>query len=460
MTLLSRRRWLQIGSLGLSNLTLNVLRSKPALAASPTFGDMAAPTFGRAKRLVMLYLTGGAPQHDTFDPKPLAPAQIRGEFSPIETNVPGIQISEMFPRLATRMDRVTLIRSVTHGDTVHTSAGYAMLTGRRHPFVNAKSASEIRPMRTDHPSIGSILSLTRPENGPPTFVTLPEVIKDAAVNEYPGQNAGFLGIRHDPLLVQGSAASGEFLPPPIRLSDDVPLTRLAARRSLLDELNRPFSCADPREAARAADSLRERANSLVTSNALSQAFDLDQETRRARDRYGAHLFGQSCLMARRLLEAGVGLVTVYWHYEGPDDSPVWDTHGNNFAHLRNRLAPPTDAALSSLLDDLTDRGMLDDTLVVMLGEFGRAPKINGAAGRDHWPGVATVVLAGAGIRAGAVYGASDRMGATPKDSPVTPADLTATLLHLLGVPPNLEIHDRTGRPYLASEGTPALAALT
>jgi hypothetical protein len=193
---------------------------------------------------------------------------------------------------------------------------------------------------------------------------------------------------------------------------------------------------------------------LIGSSAVRQAFQLDREPERVRAAYGRHLFGQGCLLARRLLEAGVALVTVYWHYEGPNDSPVWDTHANNFPHLRQRLMLPTDQALASLLEDLAGHGLLDETLVVCLGEFGRSPRINANGGREHWPFVQSIVLAGAGIPGGSVYGASDRIGAWPADKPVTPPDLFATFLHLLGVRPEMELHDRSGRPVRVCEGTP------
>jgi hypothetical protein len=454
----TRRRWLQLGALGLTGLSLNDLPAADSQISTCSTGS-TANSFGRAKRCVMLFLTGGAPQHDTFDPKPLAPANVRGELSPIATSVPGLQVSELFPQFARRTNHVTLLRSVTHGDTVHTSAGYTMLTGRRHPQANAKTARDIKPQPTDHPHVGSIVSLTRPEQSFPAFVALPENIKDAAINEFPGQTGGLLGERYSPLLIEGSPRTGRFSPPPFQLAEGVSPERLAARQRLLADVNCQLPMNSTSARMESADSFRERAVALLASNSVQQCFDLDLESAATRQRYGSHLFGQSCLMARRMLEAGVGLVTVYWHYEGPDDSPVWDTHGNNFPHLRNRLAPPTDAAMSAILDDLADRGMLDDTLLVVMGEFGRSPKINGQAGRDHWPQVTTVVMAGAGVKAGSTYGASDRLGGYPEELPVTPADLTATILHLLGVPEDLEIHDKTGRPYRACEGSPVLGIL-
>ena len=449
----ARRRWLEIGALGLTGFSLNRLQ---AATPQPAFGPVSK-SFGRAQRCVMLFLTGGVPQQDTFDPKPLAPDSVRGELSPIETSVPGVQVTELFPQFAQRMHHATLLRSMTHDDTVHTSAGYTMLTGRRHPQANAKTAADIQPRPTDHPHVGSIVASVRPNHGAPAFVALPEIIKDAAVNEFPGLNGGLMGERYSPLLIEGSGQTGRFTPPPVALTDGMAPARLADRQRLLLELDQRLRF----DAARIAafQTQRERALSLLASNSVQQSFDLEQESAETRQRYGLHLFGQGCLMARRLLEAGVALVTVYWHYEGPDDSPVWDTHGNNFTHLRKRLAPPTDAAMSALLDDLSNRGMLDDTLFITMGEFGRTPKINAQAGRDHWPQAASVVVAGAGVQAGAVYGATDRLGAYPKELPVSPADLTASILHLLGVSPDLEIHDQAGRPHRACEGSPLLALL-
>lgn len=448
----SRRRWLQAGLPGMSAISSIALLAGMSRADSGT----ALTSFGRAKRCVMLFLTGGMPQHDTFDPKPLAPANVRGELSAIDTSVPGMQVSELFPQFASRANHVTLLRSVTHDDTVHTSAGYAMLTGWRHPQANARTAADIKPQPTDRPHVGSIISLLQPDQGVPPFVSLPEIIKDAAVNEFPGLNGGLMGDRYSPLLVEGSVQSGRFNPPPLSLTQDVSNTRLAGRKNLLAGLDRRLAFNSDSARISTYESQRERAFELLTSNSVQQSFDADLESAETRRRYGSHLFGQSCLMARRLLQAGVSLVTVYWPYEGPEDSPVWDTHGNNFAHLRNRLAPPTDAAMSALLDDLADFGMLDETLFIAMGEFGRSPKINAQAGRDHWPQAATVVLAGAGVRAGAVYGSTDRLGGYPQDRPVSPSDLTATMLHLLGVEPDLEIHDRTGRPYSANDGSPIL----
>jgi hypothetical protein len=278
------------------------------------------------------------------------------------------------------------------------------------------------------------------------------VIKDAAINEVPGQGGGLLGRRYDPFRIDGDAKTGLFKPPDILLPEGLTAARLGERQVLSERLDDAYRAADRRAGAASLDSYRQQALDLLSAPEVRRAFALDSEPPPVREAYGPHLFGQGCLLARRLLEAGVRLVTVYWHYEGPDDSPVWDTHENNFPHLKNRLAPPADVAVSSLLDDLASRGQLDETLVVVMGEFGRSPRINSKGGREHWPQVQSILLAGAGIAAGTVYGASDARGGLPAHSPVSPADLTATFLHLLGVPPDSELHDATGRPFVASEG--------
>ena len=348
-------------------------------------------------------------------------------------------------------DTFCVVRSVTHADTVHTSAGYTMLTGVAHPKANARTATDIQPAGADHPHLGALLAKVRPPARGPAFVSLPEVIKDAGVNEFPGQGAGFIGKRFDPFRIDGDPKTGGFRLPDVELPPDVTDARLEARRRLLAKLD-PAGPADR-------DPLNDRAYNLIRSPAVHLALKLDREPARVRDAYGPHLFGQGCLLARRLLEADVPLVTVYWHYEGPDDSPVWDTHENNFRHLRTRLMPPTDRAVAFLLADLAARGLLADTLVVVMGEFGRSPRVNKHAGRDHWPQVQSILLAGAGVRGGSVYGASDRTGGYPAESAVSPTDLTATFLHLLGVPADVEIHDPAGRPYRACHGTPVRGLL-
>jgi hypothetical protein len=442
----TRRDFLQIGALSGLGLSL------PALlrAADPAQRPAGQPS-ARARRCILLFLTGGPPQLDTWDLKPAAPEQIRGELRPIATNVPGLHISELFPRLARQADKLCIVRSVTHADRTHTSAGYTMLTGIPHPNANAASARLIRPGPEDHPHLGSLLAWTRPAGVVPTFVALPEVIKDAGVNHYPGLDGGLLGTATAPVLIEADPTRTGFRLPDIVLPRDVTAARLAERECLLGQLNHGLRRLEA-QPLRDLDTWHQQALGLLRSDQLHRALDLGREPVTVRERYGRHLFGQGCLLARRLLEAGVALVSVYWHYEGPDDSPVWDTHQNNFPHLRQRLMPPTDAAFAALLDDLDQRGLLTDTVVVCMGEFGRTPRVNRLGGRDHWSGAQSIVLAGAGLRTGAAFGATDRDGAYPIEHPVSPADVIATLMHLLGLPADLELRDRLGRPLRACQG--------
>jgi hypothetical protein len=439
----TRRDFLHVGGLGAFGLALPTLLR----AAEPS------GSFGRARRCILLFLTGGPPQVDTWDMKPNAPERIRGELRPIATNVPGIRISELFPKLSRHADKLCIVRSVTHADRTHTSAGYTMLTGVPHPSANAATAANIRPGPHDHPHLGALRARVLPSRGGvPPFVALPEAIKDAGVNPYPGLDGGLLGNQFGPFRIEANAERTGFQFPDVFLPRNITAGRLKERRLLrerLDQLVRRVESTPMIDM----DAWYRQAFDVMCSPVVREAFAIEREPTKLREQYGSHLFGQGCLLARRLLEAGVGLVAVYWHYEGPDDSPVWDTHQNNFPHLRERLMPPTDTAMSALLADLAARGMLDDTLVLCMGEFGRTPLVNRLGGRDHWSALQSVVLAGAGVRMGTTFGSSDRDGAYPAESPVTPADLTATLMHLLGIPADLEIVDRTGRPTRACLGS-------
>jgi hypothetical protein len=443
---IQRRDFLRLGAIGSLGLSLpGLLRGTEIRSQTP------GAHFGRARRCLLLFLTGGPPQLDTWDLKPDAPAEYRGELKPIATSVPGIHISELFPHLARHAAKYCIVRSVTHGDNIHTSAGYTMLTGAVHPQANGRSADDIRPGAQDHPHIGALLTKVRPSrDGLPVFAALPETIKDAGVNVYPGLDGGFLGKQFAPFRIEADSGKTGFQVPDLSLPIEISADRLEDRRVLLDRLDRRL--AGMAGYASDLDAYYQRAFSLIRSPAVRKAFDLGQEPDRGRDAYGRHLFGQGCLLARRLLEAGIALVSVYWHYEGPGDSPVWDTHQNNFKHLRERLMPPTDQAVSAVLEDLAVRGLLDETLVICMGEFGRTPRVNKNSGRDHWAPLQSVLLAGGGIRGGSVWGSSDKVGAYPHDQPVVPADLTATFLHLLGIPPDLDVQDRTGRPLRACDG--------
>jgi hypothetical protein len=433
--------------MGLSLATL--LRAGAARAAS------GQGSFGRAKRCILVFLNGGPSQLDLWDMKPDAPAEVRGELKPIATSVPGIQISELLPLLARQVDRFKIVRSVTHPCSVHTTGVYTMLTGTIHgtPLVD-----QTRTLPEDHPHLGSILAKWRGTgDGLPTFVTLPRLFEAPPVDGiWPGQNAGFLGRRYDPFIVQGNKETAEFAAPGLELAGDVGAERLEDRHTLLEQLNRKARIAQSGGQLDRLDTFYQQAFSLLTSSRAQAAFDLSRESPQTRDRYGRHLFGQGLLLARRLIEAGVPLATVYWIDPTPAGAGggEYDSHGRIYHHMRNRLVPPTDRALSTLFVDLAERGLLDDTLVVVMGEFGRTPRINKDAGRDHWPHAQSILLAGAGISGGSVFGATDRFAAEPCDSPIPPHDLAQTILHLLGVPADLELRDAQGRPIRASQGTP------
>ena len=431
----TRRESLRAGGLGALGLSL------PQLLAA---GATGRPT--KAKRCIVLFLLGGPPQHSTWDPKPDAPAEIRGEFGPIDTVVPGLRIGSIFPKLAKQADKLCLLRAMSTGDNAHSSSGYAMHTGVPHAPLNAEGVNPGAP--NDSPALAALVRKFRGDvGGLPGAVRLPMHIFNTDSSVWPGQDAGFLGRACDPWLFRCEPASPTFALPELTLRADVDLERQTGRQNLFRKLDRA--------PAVPVNAHTETAFDLLSSRAAKVAFDLAKEPPRERDRYGRHQFGQSCLLARRLIEAGVGLVQVNW-FRGPEepaDAPCWDSHAKEGQRLKTVLGPTLDDGFSALLEDLSERGMLDDTLVMCLSEFGRSPKFNGAAGRDHWGHVFSVALAGGGIRGGQVFGASDKIGAYPKDGKVIPADLTATALHCLGIDPGAEIHDAFKRPLPASRGT-------
>jgi hypothetical protein len=415
----------------------------------------------RARAVVLLFMDGGPSHIDLFDMKPGAPAEVRGPFKPIRTKVPGVTACEHLPRLAARMDRVLQVRSVRHADAIHDPAVYVALTGRRHPTP----LGDLKVSPDDAPHVGALFAklsdtggLRPPLRQPgPKWVELPETMKMAA-RTLPGQNGGFLGASCDPFRA-AVAPDGEPVPPPFDLPEGVDADRLLIRGNLRAALDRKLG-----EAEAGFDSARSRAVELLASRALRDAFDLTKEPDRLRDAYGRHRHGQSVLLARRLVEAGTPLVTVYWGKEEQDwadgvkgrvaNNP-WDTHRNHFPLVKDSLLPRADQTLSALLDDLQSRGMLGETLVVWMGEFGRTPVISKPwASRDHWPHANTVLFAGGGVAAGHVVGRTDAKAAEVTDSPFSPADVIATLLAALGVDPRAEVRDRQGRPFAACDGTP------
>jgi hypothetical protein len=444
---LTRRELLRAGAVGLGGLTLpGLLRLEHAAAAA---GRKA-----RARSVVLLFLSGGPSQLDMWDLKPEAPEEIRGTFQPIATNVPGVRIGEHLPRLARLADKYAIVRSMSHGDANHPAASYWMMVGS--PI--GRNVAQVATMsREDRPHPGSVLAklLPAPRNVP-TFVMAPEAISPVGP-ERPGQHAGFLGAPYDPYRVNSDPNLPDYSPGALHLGADVPPPRLAGRRRLLGRID-----AAAARLARdgALDSYASRAFDLVSSPRAQRAFDVAAEPDRVRDRYGRHVFGQSVLLARRLVEAGVRLVHVNWvRHDNAKGGQGYDSHRRHLEWCRDELLPPTDRACASLLEDLSDRGLLDETLVLIVGEFGRTPRFNKDGGRDHWPKCFSVVLAGGGVRGGQVYGASDKVGAFPTANPVSPQDLIATLYHCVGLDPHAVIHDQQGRPYALVEGQPLLGLM-
>jgi Protein of unknown function (DUF1501) len=441
---LTRRQMMQVGSLGLLGLAL-----PGRLRAQFTPGRR------RAKSCILLFLMGGPPQHSTWDPKPEAPAEIRGPFGPIATSVPGIQVSELMPRLAERMDKIAICRAVSTSDNAHSSSGYYMMTGMPHQPLNVENANPGAP--NNWPTLGAIVQKVRGSNNGgavPAAIRLPHRIFNTDGSVWPGQDSGFLGMTADPWLLQCVPGATSMRVSEFTLSADLPSGRLDDRRRLLDAVNQGIDAADRAHRLDRYDRQTQQAFDMLRSARAGHAFDLEREPVAVRDQYGRSPFGQSVLLSRRLIEAGVSLVQTNW-YRGPNepaDNPCWDSHIDEPNRLRNVLVPPTDQAFAALLDDLSQRGILDETLVVCLAEFGRTPRYNNRSGRDHWGPVFSVALAGAGIRGGMVHGSSDRQGAQPRDGRVRPEDLTATILHCLGHAPDTEIHDSLNRPIAASRG--------
>lgn len=440
----------------------------PLLSGRGSLADSSGPSFGKAKSCILLYLFGGPSHIDTWDMKPEAPEGIRGEFSPIATNVPGIQITEHMPLLAQRMDHIAILRSLSHGDNAHGSASHSMLTGRRPRFLG-----EVPPNAEDSPHYGASLGKLRATApGVLPFVSLPWTIS-TSTNLVPGQGGGFLGQACDPFRLEPIAEEGAFSVPCTDFPADVPANRLRQRQSLLGQLAMPIGD----KAIGEMEKIYGRAFDALLSPDFKESYCLDREPPAVRERYGMNVFGQSVLLAARLVETGVPFITVYWpdrtepeafNNNGVIDKvavAAWDTHGYhvgatpNFPMLKNKNLPPLDRALSALLDDLAARGLLDETLIVVTGEFGRSPRINGDAGRDHYGNVFSALLAGGGIAGGMTYGASDRIGAYPVDRPVSPGDFAATIYHCLGFAPHQEVLDRFGRPHRLADGLPILDIL-
>ncbi len=449
-----RDAMIRLGQLGAGALTLPSLVESRAASTEKHSADSC----------IYLFLWGGPPQQDTFDLKPDSPADIRGEFKPIRTNVPGIDICEHLPRLARLADKFSLVRSLTHPSNNHEPSVQHMLTGR--PGAPNLAVPMNQRKRSDFPNIGSVLSQFRPSNDMPTAVTVPRPIGHSGAT-YTGTYAGFLGPKHDPLERAPARDTRESASHPLDPLPDLPEERLNGRSGLLKQLERQ-DAALQKSGAAALDDYRDRALRMLANPAVRRAFDLTQETTHVRDRYGRSEYGESFLLARRLVEAGVGLVTISWMYIFPSGTVanVWDNHAGYGIHgaksgydlLRSPVClPALDQGLSALIEDLEDRGLLGRTLIAAAGEFGRTPKVNKDGGRDHWGACQSALFAGGGIRGGQVYGKSDKIGAYPSDNPVSPADFLATIYQAMGVDPADEIRDRENRPHRLCDGTPVTA---
>lgn len=442
----SRRDVLQVGGLGLLGLSLpQVLAAEQAVAKNTT-----RP---RAKSVVLFQHYGAPSQLESYDPKPLAPEEVRGEFGAIQTSAPGFRVSEIMPQVARVCDRLTVIRSMNHRTANHNPGVYLAITGR----TSIRDQVQVGATQDDWPHYGAVLSKLSPGTSSiPDAVQVPHYAFDQ-VFRCPGQTGGFLGSAYDPLVIARDPSAPDF-----RLSEfdlTVSSSQLEDRRRLLETIDRQTEKLE-RSQYRQWNSFHDRAFGLLTSSSMQRAFDLSQESALVRERYGRHKTGQSLLVARRLVEAGVRFVTVF---SGSNPGDGWDTHVDNFNRLKNNLMPPEDQGFSAFIEDLDQRGLLADTLVVWLGEFGRKPQIGrpnpvvnniGPGGRDHWPQCYSIVLAGAGIKRGFVYSESDRLSEYPASNPHSPGDLAATIFWALGLDPHAHIYDRNGRPFMLADGEP------
>ena len=452
---LSRRAWLQIGGLGCLGVSL------PVAFESQTFANdgsvVASSHFRQAKSCILVFLSGGHPQHETFDPKPDAPAEIRGPFKPIDTNVPGIQLCELLPRTARVADRLCILRSLATDDNTHGSSAYYYYTGMNQiknglPLGKTDRAAD---HTIDWPSIASVVGKLRPSDSAPfSSAIIPELILNNPGYLFAGQDGGFMGRGWDPQVFYCDPSRPNYEVESLGLAPNVSTIRLSQRRSLLGQLSQHFDRIQRSTAVTAYSRHVQQACDVLLSGPARAAFDLGRESDKLREFYGRNKFGQSLLLARRLVEAGVRFVQVNWPREPGDLSvgnPLWDTHFDNTGRCRDTLCPMFDLGFSTLIDDMDQRGLLAETLIVVLGDFGRTPKINANGGRDHWGPVMSGVLAGAGVATAQVVGASDRSGAYPTEGRIEPEDLSATIFHLLGIDPRSHI-EVAGRPFTISTG--------
>jgi hypothetical protein len=431
-----RRQLLRVGAAGVVGTSLP-FSPRPVAAASRGTGQ--------AKSVLLVLLSGGPSQLDTLDLKPNAPAEIRGEFSPIATAVPGISVCEHLPKLAEQMERWSIIRSLSHLEHNHLLATHVALTGRPTPLPRGASDLDRVESRFDFPNFASALDWIRPRHdGIPTGVSLPNYFIEGPLT-WPGQYAGFLGPKHDPWQINQDPNDPNFRIDSLSLQPGVTQPRLVSRQHLLDELNRNSTSCNDSSRMGSFGQQQELALSLLTSDRVAKAFEIQREEANVRDRYGRNKFGQSLLLSRRLIEAGVPIVQAAMGIV-----QTWDTHVDNWGRLKNTLLPQLDQGLAALMDDLTTAGLMDQTLVIVMGEFGRTPRVSTlpgqtVPGRDHWAHTYSALFAGAGIRGGQVVGQSDDIAAYPMSRPWSPADVCTTLFDALGVSHEAAILDPLGR---------------
>jgi hypothetical protein len=456
----TRREMLRVGGLSTLGVSLPDLlaSSLAARETSPNSLPLNDKMFGRAKNVIFLYLTGGPPQHETFDPKPNAPVEIRGEYQPISTNIPGIQFCELLPRMARIASKLAVVRSMSTDDNTHSSSGSWVLTGYKYQGPNPRT---IQP--TDRPYFGSLIKKFKPseELSPLSTVWIPDVNRLNENVTPAGQTGGIMGPQWDPDVFVGNPDDPQYQIEGFGMRGLPPL-RLRQRRALLEQVEEHFDALAGGEAVQLYNKYQQQAFDLLTSGAAREAFAIQREPASVRERYGRNRWGQCVLLARRLIESGARLVHVQWPREPGDnavDNPLWDTHAQNFDRVEDVLCPMFDVGFTALIEDLEQRGLLDETLVVAIGEFGRTPKINAKAGRDHWGSVFSFVMAGAGISGGQVYGASDSHGAYPAQDRVEPGHLTATIFHLLGLNYQGVYDDRLGRISRLTEKEPIFQLL-
>ncbi|MBX3420210.1 MAG: DUF1501 domain-containing protein [Pirellulaceae bacterium] len=473
---MARRTAIQVGSIGILGLGSNHLVGLQQAKAVESQTD----GFGKAKSCIFIFLSGGLAQHESFDLKPLAPEEIRGEFRPIATRTPGIEICEHLPLLAERSHLWALCRSLTHSSNDHSLGHHIMLTGRSETPSGFQPNA---PSPTDYPSLVAVAQRQlQSRNNLPPAVVIPERLVHSTGRVIPGQSAGQMGSQHEPWFIEAASFHNSsygafpeysfdhqqrghvdprvFQAPHLALPHGLGLREVNGRLELLSLLQRQRQQLDHMASTQQFDRLRQAAVSLLTDRQLHEAFEVTQADPATQERYGANAFGWSLLMARRLVEAGIQLVQV-----NLGNNETWDTHGNAFPHLKDRLLPPLDRSLSALLDDLHHSGQLDETLIVMAGEFGRTPRITlldkhyKLPGRDHWGAVQSVWMAGGGVCGGRVVGASDAHGGYPTDQPEKPENFAATIYHALGIPANATWHDSQQRPHAVYYGQP-IAGLT